>query len=58
MEHSYLAGDRACDIRMGEQAGLRTILLESGYGSERLEEKVTPDYIMADLRELAEFLPE
>lgn len=58
MEHSYLAGDRACDIRMGEQAGLRTILLESGYGSERLEEKVTPDYIMKDLREFVEFLSE
>ena len=57
MEHSYLAGDRACDIRMGEQAGLRTILLESGYGTERLEEEVRPDYIMADLCEFTEFLP-
>ncbi len=57
MEHSYMAGDRACDVRMGENAGLQTILLESGYGTKRLEEKVSPDYIMKDLRELAEFLP-
>ncbi len=57
MEHSYLAGDRACDIRMGEKAGLKTVLLESGYGTERLEEEVRPDYIMADLCEFTEFLP-
>ena len=58
MGRSYLVGDRACDIRMGEKAGLRTVLLESGYGIERLEEEVRPDYIMADLCQLAEFLPE
>ena len=31
-------------------AGIPTVLLESGYGTARLEEEVTPDYIMNDLR--------
>ncbi len=56
--HSYMVGDRACDILMGKNAGLRTVLLESGYGLEKLEEKVQPDYIFEDLQEFAAFLPQ
>lgn len=57
MSYSYMVGDRACDIRLGENAGLKTVLLESGYGLKRLEEMISPDYIMKDLREFADFLP-
>lgn len=56
MEHSYMVGDRASDIRFGQNAGLTTVLLESGYGMQGLEESVTADYVMADLREFAEKL--
>ncbi len=47
---SYMVGDRASDIILGENAGLITVLLESGYGSVQLEEHVTPDFIYTDLR--------
>lgn len=50
LTHSYLIGDRASDISCGKNAGIRTILLESGYGSKRLEQPVEPDWICADLR--------
>lgn len=50
MKRSYMVGDRAGDIIAGQRAGLKTILLESGYGSERLEANVRPDYILEDLR--------
>lgn len=56
LENSYVAGDRACDILTGINAGVKTVLLESGYGSKNLEEDVSPDYILGDLRDLAEFL--
>jgi histidinol-phosphate phosphatase family domain/HAD-superfamily hydrolase, subfamily IIIA len=56
MGHSYMVGDRACDILTGMNAGIRTVLLESGYGSKKLELDVKPDYILDDLREFAEFL--
>ncbi len=56
MEHSYLAGDRAGDILAGINAGLRTILLESGYGSARLEAQVRPDYFVQDLRDVIAIL--
>lgn len=50
MKKSYMIGDRAGDIIAGKRAGLKTILLESGYGSEHLENHVEPDYILKDLR--------
>lgn len=53
---SWLVGDRAGDIQTGERAGIRTVLLESGYGTAGLEEEVEPDYIMDDLRDVIELL--
>ncbi len=50
LQDSYMVGDRATDIMAGQKIGVRTILLESGYGSARLEVPVTPDYIVQDLR--------
>ena len=56
MERSFMVGDRAGDIRAGQRAGLRTVLLESGYGTAGLEEEVMPDYILEDLRNVIEIL--
>ncbi|MDE6962716.1 MAG: HAD family hydrolase [Lachnospiraceae bacterium] len=56
MQRSWMVGDRAGDILTGKRAGIRTILLESGYGLARLEEEVTPDYILNDLRDVMEVL--
>ena len=56
MEHSYMAGDRAGDILAGKGAGLRTILLESGYGTARLEAPVEADYMVQDLRDVITIL--
>ncbi|MDE6386783.1 MAG: HAD-IIIA family hydrolase [Lachnospiraceae bacterium] len=58
MSNSYMIGDRAGDIFAGQSAGVRTILLESGYGTGGLEAEVTPDNIMQDLREAAMYLPD
>ncbi len=51
-----MAGDRAGDILAGKHAGLKTILLESGYGTARLEFQIEPDHIARDLREVIEIL--
>ena len=56
MEHSCMTGDRAGDILAGKYAGLRTILLESGYGTTRLEFQIKPDYIVQDLRNIIAIL--
>lgn len=54
--NSYMVGDRASDILTGQNAGIKTVLLESGYGTARLEQDVTPDYIMKDLRDILTIL--
>lgn len=56
MNGSYMVGDRASDILTGQKAGLKTVLLESGYGTARLEENVTADYIFKDLRGILKIL--
>lgn len=56
MAGSYMVGDRSSDILMGQKIGIKTILLESGYGSGRLEEQVKPDYVLNDLRDVADLL--
>lgn len=48
---SYIVGDRATDIICGQNAGLKTVLLESGYGTKGLEQLVDPDYKYKDLEE-------
>lgn len=56
MKHSLMVGDRAGDIQAGQKAGIKTVLLESGYGMARLEKMVTPDYILNDLRNVIDLL--
>lgn len=56
MAHSYMVGDRAGDVLAGQRARVKTVLLESGYGTARMEKKVTPDYILKDLRNLVDLL--
>lgn len=53
---SYMVGDRATDILAGQNMGIKTVLLESGYGTAGLEQYVEPDYRMKDLRDLTEIL--
>ena len=52
LPNSYMVGDRADDMIAGQNMGLRTILLESGYGTSGLEKEVEPDYIFNDLRDV------
>lgn len=56
LARSYMVGDRAGDIVAGQNVGVKTILVESGYGTAKLEEKVEADHVCRDLREVAEML--
>lgn len=49
LQQSYFVGDRASDIQTGINAGLKTVLLESGYGTKQLETPVNPDYVFENL---------
>ncbi len=56
MLNSWMVGDRDSDIRMGINAGIKTVLLESGYGSKSLDSGTKPDYILKDLREFVSII--
>lgn len=51
LSHSYMVGDRAADIMCGKNTGIKTVLLESGYGTRRLEQHVEPDEVYENLLE-------
>lgn len=56
LKRSFMVGDRATDILAGKNAGLKTVLLCTGYGPQNLEQDVKPDYIFANLMEFTNFL--
>lgn len=56
IKRSFVVGDRATDILLGIDLGIPTVLLESGYGTARLEQDVKADYILQDLRDFLEIL--
>ncbi len=56
LQNSYMVGDRAGDILTGKRAGLKTVLLESGYGTRNLEFEIEADYVFQDLREFVQTL--
>lgn len=56
LDNSYMVGDRAGDILAGMKMGIKTVLLESGYGLEKLEQDVKPDYCLEDLKHFVELL--
>lgn len=56
LEQSFMIGDRATDILAGQNAGLKTVLVCTGYGPQRLEQEVEPDYIFSNILEAADFI--
>lgn len=49
MDNSFFVGDRASDLLTGKNAGIKAILVRTGYGAGELEEAVVPDGIYDDL---------
>jgi D,D-heptose 1,7-bisphosphate phosphatase len=49
MGHSWFVGDRATDLLTGKNAGIKSVLVRTGYGSGRLEQPVEPDFVCEDL---------
>ena len=49
LRRSFFVGDKASDIGCGQNAGVRTILVETGYGAS--EKNCRPDWIAKDIVE-------
>jgi len=54
LSRSYFVGDKRSDIDCGKNAGIRTILVQTGYGAE--ERDCGPDWVANDLAEAADII--
>ena len=48
--HSFFIGDRECDIKTGQKAGIKTFLVRTGYGSDEEKKDLNADFVVDDLR--------
>ena len=55
LKQSFLVGDKLSDIEAGRNAGVRTILVKTGYGAG-FSEKVSADFVAENLLEAVEAL--
>jgi D-glycero-D-manno-heptose 1,7-bisphosphate phosphatase len=53
LRRSFMVGDRWSDVLAGQQAGCRTVLVETPYSSK---ERCVPDATVADLPEAADWI--
>ena len=54
LRRSFFVGDKASDIGCGQNAGVRTILVQTGYGAG--ENNCRPDWIARDIAHAAEII--
>jgi D,D-heptose 1,7-bisphosphate phosphatase len=54
LARSFFIGDKAIDIECGRNAGVRTILVKTGYGAG--ESHAKPDFVAEDFSEAAEII--
>jgi D-glycero-D-manno-heptose 1,7-bisphosphate phosphatase len=54
LRRSFFIGDKASDIGCGENAGVRTILVETGYGAG--EKNCRPDWTASDIASAVEII--
>jgi D-glycero-D-manno-heptose 1,7-bisphosphate phosphatase len=54
LARSFLVGDKAIDIACGRNAGLRTILVKTGYGAN--ETRAEPNWIAEDFYAAADII--
>ena len=55
LRRSFLVGDKKTDIECGRNAGMKTVLIRTGYGKET--PAAMADFVANNLQELAELIP-
>jgi D-glycero-D-manno-heptose 1,7-bisphosphate phosphatase len=56
LRKSYIIGDKTADIKAGEKAGCKTVLVRTGKGGRDNSYDVKPDYIANDLLDAARWI--
>ena len=56
-ENSFVMGDKACDIELGQRAGAKTFLVRTGYGAQEARDaRISPDYVVDDVADAARII--
>lgn len=55
-KRSFVIGDHTSDIKMGEDAGCRTILVKTGFAGQNGKHLVNPEYVAQDLYDAIRYL--
>jgi histidinol-phosphate phosphatase family protein len=58
MEDSWMIGDTTVDLQTAQNAGIRSILVRTGYAGRDDRWRARPDFEFPDLREAVEFVTE
>jgi len=58
LARSWFVGDKSVDIECGRRAGVRTILVRTGYGAREYRHEIKPDYVAKDIVAAASFILE
>lgn len=56
LEHSWFVGDSTVDVETARRAGVRSILVETGYAGLDYRSWAMPDFIVPDLRAAVSFI--
>ncbi len=56
LRRSFMVGDKASDIGCGQNAGVRTILVQTGYGAE--QKQTEPDWTARDISHAVDIILE
>jgi len=56
LTNSYVVGDKTSDIKMGNDAGCKTILVKTGYGGRDSLYDVQADFIFKNLYEFSKYI--
>lgn len=62
LEGSYFIGDSPADIQCGKNAGLKTVLVRTGYGTESIsilqKQNIFPSFVAENIRDACNFIIE
>lgn len=56
LEKSFFVGDMTVDIQTGKNAGMKTILVKTGFAGSDKKYNVKPDFIAKDLKKATEII--
>jgi len=56
LERSYVVGDMDSDLKMGQRAGSKTVLVLTGYGEKTRAQGIEADFVARDLLEAVRWI--